>query len=391
MTEQINAGVFRFMPADRVHFGAGCVRQLPRELDRARCQRAMIITGQSIAEQTDLLWYVEQLLGPRHGGTYTGMRQHVPASAVAEAADHARAVGADCLVSLGGGSPIDAAKAVAHRLAFGEGVQELGDPPVAGQSGPDPLPHFAIPTTLSAAEFTHFGGVTDDTTRVKGGVGEPRLMPRTVFLDPEMTRATPETLWLSTGIKALDHAVERYLSPEHQPITDVLALEAIRLLFDNLERTRDEPSHMAARLNCQIAAWMSIFGAANVRTGLSHALGHQLGARCDVPHGVTSCITLVPVMRRLAAIVPERVASLGPAAGHISSAGEASRAALEVADQVQRLIEGLGLPHTLRAAGVSAEDVTAVAAAALPEVRGRPGPWAEMTEDGLTALLREMW
>jgi alcohol dehydrogenase class IV len=390
MSDAVPSGVYRTLPMDRVVFGPGAVRSLPQELDRLGLQRALVITGESISTRTDLFWYVEQLLGPRHAAGYTGARQHVPASTVAEAADLAREAGADCLVSLGGGSPIDTAKAVAHRLAFGGEARGLGERPGGRLEGPAPLPHFAVPTTLSAGEFTHFGGVTDEATRVKGGVGEPRLVPRVVFLDPQMTLNTPERLWLSTGIKALDHAVECFLNPNHQPVTDTLALEAVRLLFEHLPQTRSDPTDLNSRMQCQIAAWMSLFSAASVRTGLSHALGHQIGARCDVPHGITSCVTLAPVIRFVAPAAAARVVVLARAMGADTAPG-GERLLPSAADRVAALVESLGLPARLRDVGVAESEIGPIAAAAFPEVASRPGVRPVSGVEELAALLRSMW
>ncbi len=367
------AGTHQFLPIERVHFGPGCLRGLGAELDRLGLRRALVITGTSIATRTDLLWYVEQALGPRHAASYTGARQHVPLSTVEEALELAKLAEIDCLLSLGGGSPIDTAKAVAHRLAR---ERTDGAPPV----------HVAVPTTLSAGEFTHFYGVTDEATRVKTGAGDLQLAPRVVFLDAAITLPTPQTLWLSTGIKALDHAVEGFLSPAHQPVTDTLALEAVRLLFRYLPITADHPSDLAARQQCQIAAWMSLFSAASVRGGLSHALGHQIGARCDVPHGVTSCITLPHVLRFV-----ER--ETGPRQRMLLSAmtwADEPQAA-SAAEAVERLIERLGLPRRLRDVGVPADEIEAIAQAAFPEAQTRSGARPLQHVEEIRALLRAMW
>ncbi len=392
MNDPMPSGVFRFLPIDRVAFGAAAVRQLPGELDRRGLQRAMVITGETVANRTNLLWYIEQLLGPRHAATYTSARQHVPSATVAEAVDLARESGADCLVSLGGGSPIDTTKAVAHTLAFGESAPaDLGVAPGGRRDGPAPPPHFAVPTTLSAGEFTHVAGVTDEESRIKGAVGEPRLAPCVVFLDPQMTIATPGPLWLSTGIKALDHAVECFLSPHHQPVTDALALEAVRLLFTYLPRSAADPADLAPRMQCQIAAWMSLFSPASVRGGLSHALGHQIGARCDVPHGVTSCITLAPVMRFLAPVSAARQALLAHAMSMDGDQGGSAAPTVAAADAVAALVRRLDLPATLRDAGVDERAIDGIARAAYHEAATRPTlrPITDLAE--LTALLHSMW
>lgn len=390
MPDPSATGVFRFLPLERVIFGAGSLRSLPGELDRRGLQRALIITGNSIAQHTDLLWHAEQLLGPRHAASYSGARQHVPSATIKEAADLGREAAIDCVVSLGGGSPIDTAKAVAYHLAFGEATaRDLGKRFDGGTDGPPPPPHFAVPTTLSAGEFTHTAGITDEQRHVKGGVSDRRLTPVVVLLDPEVTLPTPERLWLSTGIKALDHAVERLLSDRHQPVTDLLCLEAVRLLATRLPRTKADPTDLAARADCQLAAWLSMFGATSVPTGLSHALGHQIGARRDVPHGITSCITLPHVVRLIGAGVPEQAAALLRAFGEAAPAGgeAASRAAAAIA----RLVADLGLPSRLRDAGVSEDDAAAIAGAAFHEATARPRPGAPATIEELEGLLRAMW
>src|SRR5439155_24027016 len=159
-----------------------------------------------------------------------------------------------------------------------------------------------IPTTLSAAEFSHLAGVTNESggQPIKAGFVDVAVMPRVVLLDPALTLETPLPLWLSTGIRALDHAVETLYAPGAHPINDVLALEAIRRLFAWLPRSMAGPDDLDARTELQIASWMSFFGETNTPMGLSHNLGRRIGATYNVPHGITSCITLPHVMRHLA-------------------------------------------------------------------------------------------
>lgn len=194
MPENLAArGTYTFLPLEKVIFGTGTVDQVAAEADRLQRERALVVTGRSLATTTTLIKSVEAALGARYGGTYAGIQQHVPESGIADAVRLARDTEVDLLVSVGGGSPIDAAKAVARRLA-GEGGEYL--------------PHIAIPTTLSAAEFSHLAGYTDEATRSKTGFADPRATPRVVILDPEMTLPTPMWLWLASGVRALDHAVE---------------------------------------------------------------------------------------------------------------------------------------------------------------------------------------
>lgn len=347
----------------RVTSGPGCARGLLEAVGRAGGQRVLVIAGGSIAESTNLLWYVEQLLGPLHAGSYIGVRAHTPTETVAEAAELAGAAGADALVSLGGGSAIDTAKAVAQEMS------KVRD---------GALPHIALPTTLSAAEFTPYAGVTgsDSIKRVVTGDG---LVPREVFLDPQLTLATPAQLWLSSGIKALDHAIESTLGERHHPVTDTLALEAARRLFAALPACAEDGDALSPRGEAQIAAWMSLFSPATSRGGLSHAIGHQLGAR-GVPHGVTSCITLAPVLRFLKPVTGERQAQIAAALGMADS--------LDVG--IQRLVKELGLPASLRETAIRRDELAAIAEATLPEAHGA-SPREIVDAGALRELLESMW
>jgi len=182
------------------------------------------------------------MLGASWAGTFDGCLPHCPSGTVEEAARRAGESDADLLVGFGGGTPITTAKLVAAAL--------LGDRPQQA------LPQIALPTTLSASEFTPAGGMTDEKTRVKKARVDARIIPRVVILDPELTRATPPWLWASTGVKALDHALEVLWAHRPHPLTDALALEAIRLLVRHLPASLD-PEDLEARGRCQQAAWMS--------------------------------------------------------------------------------------------------------------------------------------
>src|SRR5262249_10977658 len=143
------------------------------------------------------------------------------------------------------------------------------------------LVEIALPTTLSAGEYTPAGGVTDESTKIKGAVVDPRLQPRTIINDPALTVETPDWLWIATGMRALYHAAEAIYSSCHQLIADTLATKAIALLVEHLPasiKTKGDVS-LAHRGYCQMAAWLSIFGGMNTRFGVSHALGHQIGPK----------------------------------------------------------------------------------------------------------------
>lgn len=341
------SGEYSYLPIERVHFGERSIGRLSDELDRLGSKRPFLITGKTIAEQTDLCQKVEDSAGRKLAGTFSGIRQHAPQSGILEATRQAKLADADSLMSLGGGSSIDSAKIVAKELA------ENFARPV--------LPHIAIPTTLSAAEFSHAAGMTDETSRRKVGFRDPRLVPRVVFLDPEMTIPTPPWLWASSGIRTLDHAVESVYSPKHQPFVDVLALEAIRLLFQNLKESTADPSDLGRRLACQMAAWMSFAGVLSVGTGLSHAIGRTVGATWNIPHGITSCLTLAEVMRVEASSSPERLILIATAEGRKLEGLGQKEAALEASVGVSELVRALGLSKRLRDYGITRKDLLGIA------------------------------
>jgi alcohol dehydrogenase len=254
-----------------------------------------------------------------------------------------------------------------------------------------PMPHIAVTTTLSAGEFTSGVGITDPVRGVKESFGAPQLTPRVVILDPEATAYTPAWLWASTGIRAVDHAVERLYSPKHNPLSDILCQQALRYLLHNLPRATHDPADLDARLQCQLGAWLSIMGFASVRTGISHAIGHQLGGHCHVPHGQTSCIMLPHAMEFNLPVAANRLALVAEAAGldirQTAEAG-AARAAIEA---VRSFIGGLGCPVRLREVGVHERDFPALAEAVLEEVPTMENPRPISGVADVIELLERAW
>ena len=324
----MRSGTHTFLETTRVHFGADALEKLEEE---ARSyDRVFVITGRSLDEKTNLVRRVEVLIGGKHAGTFAGIGQHTPGGAVEKAAVEAELAAADLLVSVGGGSVIDGTKAVARELGYPQQV--------------------AIPTTLSGAEWANRAGVTDERSGRKRGFADPKTVPRVVILDPGATVFTPEKLWLSTGIRALDHAVEGFLFGGDHPITDVTGLEGARRLMEYLPPSRREPEDLETRLELQLAAWLSYFGPANTPMGLSHELGRRIGASYEVPHGITSCILLAPSLQ----VVRERVHDDRWRMLSQTLGGEPP-------ERVSSLVEELGLPGRLREVGVPEEDLEDIA------------------------------
>jgi maleylacetate reductase len=216
---------------------------------------------------------------------------------------------------------------------------------------------IAVPTTLSAGEFSAIAGVTDERTRVKELFRHPRIVPAAVVLDPAITVHTPEWLFLSTGIRAVDHCVEGICSREAHPYADAQALRGLGLLADGLPRAKAEPSNLQARLDCQLGSWLSMGPlATGVPMGASHGIGYVLGAAFDIPHGHTSCIMLPAVMRWNRPANAERQAMAAAAMG---------RPGEDAGDLLDALIAGLGMPRSLSAVGIGAEHFDRIAEQAM--------------------------
>lgn len=350
------AGVFRYANPGTVYWGAGTLAErLGHELERRRATRVFVISTRSVQANAQLGGRLQELLGERRVGTFGAIGQHAPAASVAAAVQAARQAQPEVLVSFGGGSPIDATKAVAFALATG---LDLNDPEAASKArrfAPEPhtvLPHLAIPTTLSAAELSGLAGFTTEDEKEKVGLRGEALLPSAVFFDAELALQTPLELWLSTGIRAVDHAVETLLAPGSHPLPDALALDALTKLQASLLRTHADPQDVEARTQSQLGAWFSFTLPGPAAGGLSHTLGKRIGSRHDIPHGVSSCLVLPHVMRYLAPRFADQMARIARALG-----GEGS-----AADQVADLVATLGLPHKLGAYGLSDEDLLHAAA-----------------------------
>jgi alcohol dehydrogenase len=344
---------FQFPRLERVISGADIVDSLAAEIDRRRLSRIVVVTGRTLGASA-LLERITNPLGDRCVLVFKDAKQHVPSCSVVELALAIDQSQADCVISFGGGSPIDTVKAAIHTLLMkGGGGHSTDEGPV----------HIAIPTTLSGGEFTAVAGITDERTRVKRAVSDPRLVPRTVYTDPTVTLETPPWLWAASGVRALDHAVETIYASRRHPLSEAAAARGLSMLVNHLPASLSTTGaeQLEHRLQCQLGAWLSVFGVTNAGLGLSHALGHQIGPRWDVPHGVTSCITLPHAMRYMAAKAPERFGPISQAFGVSFDVANAKHAALESADRMTRFIAQFQLPQRLRDVQVPLEEIREVA------------------------------
>jgi maleylacetate reductase len=325
-------------------------------------QRAFLMVSGTLNRQTDEIENIRRALGPRCVGTFDAMPPHTPRAAVIAAAEQARAAGADLIVTIGGGSITDGAKAV--QLCLANDIRNAADIDRirSGRGAPPQLKaptvrQISVPTTIAGGEFSATAGVTNEKTQVKEALRQPLTMPRAVILDPWLSLHTPEWLWLSTGIRAVDHCVEGICASEAQPYGDAQALQGLSMLARALPRVKADGKDIEARMDCQIGTWLSTGPlTSGVPMGASHGIGYVLGAVFGVPHGHTSCVMLPSVMRWNKSVNAERQALVAAAMGH---PGE------DAGDVLDAFIRNLGMPRSLREVNVRPEHFDRIAQAAM--------------------------
>ena len=358
-----------FGAMEEVVYGQPAAEALAAQLDRIGAQRALLMVSGTLNRTTDEIAKIKDTLGSRCAGVFDAMPAHTPRAAVIAATEQARAIQADIIVTVGGGSITDGAKAVqiclANDISSAAEIDRVRNinAPVAPK-----VRQISVPTTISGGEFSAIAGVTNEATRVKERLAHPLTMPRAAILDPAITLHTPEWLFLSTGIRAVDHCVEAICSREAHPYGDAQALRGLSMLAAGLPRVKAAPTDLDARLDCQIGTWLSMGAlSSGVPMGASHGIGYVLGAVFDVPHGHTSCIMLPAVMRWNKSANRDRQALVAAAMGH---PGE------DAGDVLDALIRVLGMPRSLREVNVGPEHFERIATQAMgtPWVPRNPRP-----------------
>jgi alcohol dehydrogenase class IV len=371
------SGKYDFIQQERVLYGRPAADALNQIAEELGTRRLFVVASKTLNRRTDVITSLCTRLGDRVVGVYDETEEHSPQASVLETARAIEAAQADLIITVGGGSPIDTVKVAQIGLAENiRSIEQLGEYRVTMNPDgswkippckPSRVRQVIVPTTLSAAEFSNIGGCTDRARQVKDLYVGKFICAQMVVLDPALTVHTPEWLWLSTGIRAVDHAVESICSRTPNPFVAATCAEGLRMLRESLPANRATPADLAMRLQSQLGVWLASTGMGRVEWGASHGIGHQLGAVAGVAHGHTSCVMLPNVMRfnRDAVEAPLR---------RIAQAFDQPQA--DAADLVQDLIRSLGLPTTLREVKVEREQFDRIAASAMqsPMVLANPRP-----------------
>jgi maleylacetate reductase len=358
----VQKGRVVFGAMDEVVFGHPAAEAVAGQMDRLRLSRAFLMVSGTLNRNTDEIDKIRKALGSRCVGTFDAIPPHTPREAVIAAAEQARAANADLIVTVGGGSITDGAKAVqlclANNVRTVEGIETIRvTKGVAPAMTAPTVRQISVPTTIAGGEFSALAGVTNARTKVKEMLRHELVIPRAAILDPAITVHTPEWLWLSTGIRAVDHCVEGLCSREAHPYADAQALKGLSMLAQALPRVKANPGDLDARMDCQIGTWLSMGPlSSGVPMGASHGIGYVLGAVYDVPHGFTSCVMLPSVMRWNKPDNAERQALVSAAMGQPGA---------DAADVLDAFIRDLGMPRSLQEVRVGPEHFDRIAEQAM--------------------------
>lgn len=355
--------------AQRLVFGPQAVDDVAAIVKEVGARRVLVVTtkGRAASEPGRRL---VQRLGRAVAGVFDDVSPHVPTSVVEAAVRQARSAAIDGVVSFGGGSSADAAKAVCWFLE-----REAGTPGASFVDRPL-IAHVSIPTTYSGAELTPFFGMTDMTARRKGGGGGPTIAPLGAIYDPVLTLDTPVRVSAETGMNALAHGVECSYSPARSPEAEVLGLACVREVAAALPGVVDDPFDIEARTSMLRASMLGGRSLQNATMGVAHGLAQLLGGRTGISHGLANAVILAHAVRFNAPAVPDEMARIGDAMGDPDDAAGA----------IDRLRERLGLPGSLADCGVMIDALDAVArmSAGSPSVQANPRP---VSEDDARAIL----
>lgn len=374
--------------AQEVIFGPGSLAQLGEAVERFGFQRLLLCTSHSVRAGGHVA-PLESALGARLVGVFDHVIQHVQDTQVDEVLALAVEKKVDALIGLGGGSPLGMAKTVAFKLD-GKGA---GHPAAAVSPVDQPrTPVVAIPTTYAGSEMTSVYGTTQtrETPPRKVTVSDPRIAPKLVVYDPELTMDLPPEITASTGINALAHCIEALYSITRNPLSTAAALSAVRHIHNSLLRCYTDGSDLEARTEMLLGAHLAGLSLASVKMGLHHGLCHVLGGTANVPHGIANSIILPHAMRFNADVTAPQLLPAAEAMG-ISSTGLSPAAVIESEAQcIFELIGNMNVPQRLRDAGVKQTDLPALAQLGFQNggIKNNPKP---ITAAQIETLLRAAW
>jgi alcohol dehydrogenase len=376
-------------PAPAAHFGAGAIGKLPGLVRGTGREAVVVVTDAALAASPVVAAAAGVLQAAGiPAAIFDGVQPNPTTDDLSAGADAVAAAGPArvAIVAVGGGSSLDAAKGIALAAVNPERGRDLD---YRGDFARAALPIVAVPTTAgTGAETNAFGVVTDAGSRRKFYVGHASTLPAAAILDPELTVGLPPPGTAATGMDALTHALESYLSVRANPWSDGIALQVTRMIATHLPRAWADGTDLEARGQMLLAAHMAGVGMATTGLGACHAIGHALGGRYGIAHGAALCLVLPQVLRFSRPACGERLADLAFALGAGDASCDEGHNAKTAVDAVAALAASLGMPRRLADFGVGAADFGQIAAAALDDEVMLNAPRQPAAAD-ITAMLAE--
>jgi len=363
----------KFLIGPKVLSGAGSLNLIGEEAQNFRATKVLIVTDPGV-HATGIPDKVSMAL--TKAGIHNLIFDEVESDPSSQTAEKARRIirenDVDLVVAVGGGSPIDAAKSAAMLVTNGGNLINYKG---VGKVSIDPIPLFAIPTTAgTGSEMTSFAVMCDNSMNEKFSLNSDRIIPKLAILDPELTVGLPPMLTATTGMDALGHAIESFSSNIAQPATDALAVQAIKMIFENLRTAVFRGDNLSAREN-MLQASMLAGAAFNITfLGVCHAIAPAIGGMYHIPHGLAVAALTPHCMRFNLPAAMDKYAEIAIAIG-VGMRGEQKVVlANKAIDEVQSLCDDFRIPHHLRDLGVRNDEFDSIADFVVPHVQTKNNP-----------------
>ena len=396
---QFLSGQYSFLPIDTILFGLNAIDNLAAEMDRLSIKAPLIITGNTISTKTQIVDTVIKKLPNQNCRLFTKISERAPLTTVLEASKISIEMEADCILGIGGSTISDASRVITVLNAYGidtevkfrKWFKERMSLDLLDTKGTSILKQIFIPTTLSAGELNYASGTFDPSAKRKLRFSHRKLAPVLIVYDPKLSIDTPPSLWLSSGIKALDHAIERLYSPKCHPISETSCIRAIELLKEFLPKTAGSNHSLEDRSQCFLGAWLSMSGYPNGGLGLSHAIGHVLGVKHWIPHGYTSCVTQPGVMEFNLPYSMSQQASIAIALGCKKQNKSEEALATEGHSSLRQLVHDLLLPQSLGEIGIKSQDLKSIACDTLEDTGAQDNIRPVTNSDQVIQVLKNIF
>ena len=380
----------RFILNEVSYFGAGARKELPAVLERMGLHKALVCSDKGLIKVgttkmvTDVL---DEASFPYE--IYSEIKPNPTVTNVQQGVEAFKASGADCLIAIGGGSSMDTSKGigiVANNPEFADVVSLEGCAPTKHKS----VPIIAMPTTAgTGAEVTINYVIIDEERKAKMVCVDPNDIPAVAIVDPELMYSLPKSLTAATGMDALTHAIEGYITKGAWVMSDMYELQAIKMIAENLPLAVEEPTNPVGREGMALAQYIAAQAFSNVGLGLVHGMAHPMGSLHDIPHGVANALLLPTIMEFN---MPTRIEKYGVIAQHmgVDTTGMTPEQAAQAAvDAVRALSVRVGIPQRLSDLGITEQDIPALAKQAIADVC-TPGNPRDVTIEDITALYKKV-